>query len=348
MINYDKYIKSTGTHYISNTGHDERGQYKGGAAGDQGGEYTLRSWYNRPWSVVLRWPDQSQALLAAQMAIEAALNDCIGYDQNQRSTFWTALAKVGYVPADIKTKCETDCTASTTAIWKGVGYRCDVPSLKALGLDTYSGNMKSRFVKAGFTALTQSKYVAGHQYLLPGDVLLYEGHHAAINVTIGSAVRGDWHPGDTPSQDYKLGDRTLQRGDSGSDVKELQEDLVKLGYSFPKYGCDGDFGVETEANVKGFQRLADIEVDGIFGPESYKALMKMLDGLNRYVEITGDSVNVRKGPGTLYDVIGVAHKGDKLPYGGEQWPDGDRIWYLVEFEGQNGCVSSKLSKLVEG
>lgn len=147
---------------------------------------------------------------------------------------------------------------------------------------------------------------------------------------------------------YKLGDRTLQRGDSGSDVKELQEDLVKLDYSFPKYGCDGDFGSETEANVKGFQRLAGIEVDGIFGPESYQALMKMLDSLNRYVEITGESVNVRKGPGTVYPSIGIVHKGDRLPYGGEQWPDGDRIWYLVEFEGQNGCVSSRLSKLVEG
>lgn len=149
------------------------------------------------------------------------------------------------------------------------------------------------------------------------------------------------------SSDTKLGDRTLQRGDTGPDVRELQEDLVKLGYSFPKFGCDGDFGAETEANVKGFQRLAGLEVDGIFGPTSYKALVKALDGLNRFVEITGESVNVRKGPGTVYPSIGVVHKGDKLPYGGEQWPDGDRTWYLVEFEGGNGCVSSKLSKLVE-
>ena len=36
-INYNKYINSTGTHYISNTGHDERGKYQGGQAGG----YTL-------------------------------------------------------------------------------------------------------------------------------------------------------------------------------------------------------------------------------------------------------------------------------------------------------------------
>ena len=342
-MNYDKYINSTGTHYISNTGHDEHGKYRGGAAGDQGGEYTLRSWYNRPWSVVLRWPDQSQALLAAQMAIDAALNDNIGYDQGQRNTFWDALAHAGYDPAKIKAKCETDCTASTTAIWKGVGYRCDVPALKALPLDTYSGNMRSRFVKAGFTAFTAAKYLSGHQYLLPGDVLLYEGHHACINVTIGSAVRSEWHPGTTPGTEYKLGERTLERGMSGPDVRELQEDLIELGYSFPRYGADGDFGAETETNVKGFQRSAGLEVDGIFGPESYAALMA---ALGRYVVITGNSVNVRSGPGTVgTSVLGTAHKGDKLPFQGQIRAVDGRDWYLVEYAGQNGWVSSKYSRL---
>ena len=54
-----KYINSTGTHYISNSGSDENGAYRGGQAGDQTGtEWRMRSWYNRPWSCVLRYPDQ--------------------------------------------------------------------------------------------------------------------------------------------------------------------------------------------------------------------------------------------------------------------------------------------------
>ena len=339
MMDYSKYINSTGTHYISNTGHDERGKYKGGAAGDQGGEYTLRSWYNRTWSVVLRWPDQSQALMAAQMAIEAALNDNIGYDQNQRGTFWTQLAKAGYIPANIHTKCETDCTASTTAIWKGVGYRCNVPALKNLPISIYSGNMRSQFVKAGFVALTSAKYLSSANYLLPGDVLLYEGHHACINVTCSVRMRAEWRPGDVPTKDYKLGDRTLQKGDSGPDVMELQHDLLALGYSFPEFGADGDFGNETERNVKGFQRVSGLEADGIFGPKSYEALM---NAMSHYVEITGDSVNVRKGPGTQFDILGVVHKGDKLPYGGQQ----SNGWYLVEYEMVNAWVSGKYGRLV--
>ena len=125
----------------------------------------------------------------------------------------------------------------------------------------------------------------------------------------------------------------------GPDVAELQHDLLALGYSFPEYGADGDFGSETERNVKGFQRVSGLEADGIFGPKSYEALM---NALCRYVEITGDSVNVRSGPGTQYKVLGIVHKGERLPYGGQRSEDG---WYLVEYKGMNAWVSGKFARL---
>ena len=44
---------------ISNCGHDENGKYHSGKAGDQtGGEWTVRTWYSRPWTSVLRHPDK--------------------------------------------------------------------------------------------------------------------------------------------------------------------------------------------------------------------------------------------------------------------------------------------------
>lgn len=61
-INYDKYLYSTGTHYISNSGKDENNGTKGGKAGDQTGhEFEVKKWYSRPWTVVLRYPDQAVA-----------------------------------------------------------------------------------------------------------------------------------------------------------------------------------------------------------------------------------------------------------------------------------------------
>ena len=142
-----------------------------------------------------------------------------------------------------------------------------------------------------------------------------------------------------PTPEPHLGDRVLVLGDKGQDVKELQEALTKLGWSFPKYGCDGEYGSETEANVKGFQRVAAIPVTGTFDKVTYDALMA---ALHNRVEITGPSVNVRKGPGTLFDTLGVVHKGDLLPYGGVRSEDG---WYLVEYDGQNAWVSGKYARL---
>lgn len=77
-------------------------------------------------------------------------------------------------------------------------------------------------------------------------------------------------------KEYKLGERTLRRGDTGADVKELQQDLLILGYKLPKYGADADYGSETEAAVRAFQGDYGLEVDGIIGPKSYKALVDAL------------------------------------------------------------------------
>ena len=189
-----KYINSTGTHYISNSGHDENNAYRGGQAGDQTGtEWQMRSWYNRPWTVVLRYPDQKVALKIAQLGIDAALNDKIGYDQGQNRTYLNQLKAMGWEPSRITTPCEADCSAGVCANVTAAGYLLGIPALQT-HTGTYTGNMKNALVKAGFKALTDSKYLTGGDYLLPGDILLNESHHTATNVTIGSKVKKDWNP----------------------------------------------------------------------------------------------------------------------------------------------------------
>lgn len=69
----------------------------------------------------------------------------------------------------------------------------------------------------------------------------------------------------------------LRKGDSGSLVKSLQELLISKGFPLPKYGADGQFGDETENAVRAAQRATGIPVDGIPGPQTYKAL-KNYDG----------------------------------------------------------------------
>lgn len=360
-IDYRKYILSTGTHYISNSGSDENGAYHGGKAGDQTGkEWQLRSWYKRPWTCVLRWPDQNVGTLIAQLSIDAALNNKIGYDQYQRDTYWKELKKVGYYPAKITTACEEDCTAGVNANVHAAGYLLDIPSIKAIPeKGIRSGNMRKTYKAAGFKVLTDSKYLTSGNCLLPGDILLYDNHHAAANVTVGKSVKSSYtyhdviadpykyKPTPTPTPEpTKLGDRVLKYGDEGEDVKELQTDLMKLGYDLPKYGADGDFGSETEKAVKHFQQEHQLPEDGVMDDEDYTALFAAM-GVAMYVLVTGGALNVRSGPGLTYKDIGTVHKGDKLPYQGVTENTDGRDWYLVIYENQNGWVSSKYAKLVE-
>lgn len=57
-----------------------------------------------------------------------------------------------------------------------------------------------------------------------------------------------------------------------------------------------------------------------------------------YVLVKGGSVRVRKGPGVLYRTIGIAHRGDRLPYLGTDESSG---WYHVEFNGTDGYITNK-------
>lgn len=175
---------------ISNCGHDENGKYSGGKAGDQtGGEYCIRTWYNRPWDCVLRHPKAAVRKDIARLAQQAAENERIGYDQKQRDTFWKQLALAkNYLPINITKKCEADCSSSTVAIIKAVGYRKDIDALKKLSPDLWTGNMRVALIKAGFKCLKGKKYLKTPNYLRPGDILLNEDYHVAINLDLGSKV----------------------------------------------------------------------------------------------------------------------------------------------------------------
>lgn len=74
------------------------------------------------------------------------------------------------------------------------GYLLGIKALKE-HTGTYTGNMRSALTRAGFKALTDSKYLTSGDYLLPGDILLNDNHHTATNVTIGSRAKKDWNPG---------------------------------------------------------------------------------------------------------------------------------------------------------
>lgn len=133
----------------------------------------------------------------------------------------------------------------------------------------------------------------------------------------------------------------LSKGNKGSAVKELQENLIKLGFSCGACGADGDYGNDTFNAVMAFQDTYGLTQNGVFGTKEREA---MTIALANYVEVTGASVNIRKGNTTSYGIIGVAKKGQKFKYLKQTSENG---WHLVDYNNQKAWVSGIYSKLIE-
>ena len=83
----------------------------------------------------------------------------------------------------------------------------------------------------------------------------------------------------------------LEKGSTGSDVKELQTKLKKLGY-YDAY-VDGDYGDTTVAAVKAFQKKYNLTADGIAGKETLKKLDSAYKNADSNTSTDDDSL--RKG-----------------------------------------------------
>ncbi len=101
---------------------------------------------------------------------------------------------------------------------------------------------------------------------------------------------------------------SFERGDDGQEVIAIQKRLVELNYTISN--IDGDFGPETEKAVKKFQLDRGLEVDGVVGPATYKALM------NKEMPPNRSNNKVRSVLRAAYSVMGTPYVfGGTTPYG---------------------------------
>lgn len=147
-------------------------------AGDQTGkEVCVRSWYNKPWDIMLRYPDKSISQKAVATAVKLANSNLVGYDQSERNTLYRALKKYNFdVDAYIKSgeKTETDCSAFVYAV-----FACFIPAMRSDDNAPVTYTMRSLYKKWGFVVHTGAGYLSGNN-LMNGDILVNESSHTAI------------------------------------------------------------------------------------------------------------------------------------------------------------------------
>lgn len=261
---------------IANCGSDENKMFHGGKAGDQSGsEWCIRSWYSRPWKCVLRF-NTTIGEMINELAIYSAKNNNIGYDQWQRKTYWEQLVKANYHPENIKTKCETDCSASTMSIVKATGYRLNNAKLKNVNQNLTTRGIRTACKNAGATCYTASKYLTSEKYLKVGDILLNDDHHVAIYVGDGKIINSDDKP-NNKKETTNVELSVLRKGDKGNEVKSLQMLLKENGIKGTKGSTlvtDGAFGDNTLYAVKTYQQMKGLKVDGVVGNATWTKLLK--------------------------------------------------------------------------
>lgn len=173
---------------------------------------------------------------------------------------------------------------------------------------TYTGNMRSAFVKCGFKAI---KYVKG-MALKRGDVLLNEKHHTLLYlgdkkmVQASSNEKGGIYNGKTGDQTgreiyvgnfyefskgwdyvlrYEVSEVTtvnitmpvLQKGSKCPEVGTVQTLLNALGFvgkNGRKLTVDHDYGQNVEYAVKNFQKAHGLVQDGIVAARTWPELLK--------------------------------------------------------------------------
>jgi len=224
---------------------------------------------------------------AVQWAVEIAKNPEHGYDQASR---WGP---------------NYDCSSLIISAYDQAGVK-----VRQNGA-SYTGNMRSALLKSGFKVVTDNTLQAGDVLLNEKNhTAMYIGAGQLVQASVNErggitgGVSGDqtgreinispyynypWDvilryngadnaqtppPAPDPVQETCLVVAPfLIRGDYGTSVRMLQALLLEHGCQLPNYGKDGDFGGETEAAVKVFQRAARLDDDGEVGPMTWAALL---------------------------------------------------------------------------
>ncbi len=109
---------------------------------------------------------------------------------------------------------------------------------------------------------------------------ILRNYYGNVEIVANAPIRGitSSYPG-TP----------LRRGSSGPNVVVVQTELNRIAQNYPAIpklaNVDGIYGSRTEASVRAFQRIFDLTPDGIVGPATWYALVRLYTAVNSLSEL---------------------------------------------------------------
>ena len=136
---------------------------------------------------------------------------------------------------------------------------------------------------------------------------ILRNYYGNVEIVTNAPIRGitSSYPG-TP----------LRRGSTGPNVVVIQTELNRISQNYPAIPkvptVDGIFGSQTEASVRAFQEIFDLTPDGIVGPATWYALVRLYTAVTSLSELRSQgqqfySINWEY-PNSLYE----GDSGDKV------------------------------------
>lgn len=107
----------------------------------------------------------------------------------------------------------------------------------------------------------------------------------------------------------------LSVGDSGEDVRNIQNQLMRIRRNYPAItlipSINGVFGASTDAAVRDFQEIFGLKVDGIVGKATWYKISFIFSAVTRLAEVSGEGL-LRAFLGEVPDV--TLQRGDRGSY----------------------------------
>ena len=110
----------------------------------------------------------------------------------------------------------------------------------------------------------------------------------------------------------------LRRGTTGPSVVTIQTELNRISQNYPAIPkipvVDGIFGSRTEAAVRKFQEVFNLTPDGIVGPATWYALVRIYVAVNRLAELRSEGQRFYANSWATTDPIEPGDRGIKVEH----------------------------------
>ena len=248
---------------------DENGNSSGGILGDQTGkEVKNASYYWFGQTKAFRFKDRVKAIEYANLIQKACLNDHIGYDQSNRTTFFTQLKKNNYDVEAINVNCACDCSSLVSACLVAVGINV-ASNMNTRTIDTVLSNSDE------FEVIEDTNTLSSGNGLIAGDIVNKAGSHC-----ISVLVQGNEGSLIDRSQTI-TSNAYLTKEEMYYNARYIYQQLTGYGWTPNAIaGVLGNMEEESTINAGIWQSLKENNLSGGFGLVQWTPATKLIEWCN--------------------------------------------------------------------